>query len=1520
MRDDDPLLRLARAVADGSRIDWEAEFAAHPDLAPRLEQMRLLHAVAAQQHLSPADPPDGSASPGNRDTMTNRISGFVSGQILGGRYRIGTFLGAGGMGEVWQAFDLKLQVEVALKRVLWERPGGNDSRDRLRREVRTAREVVSPNVCRIFDLVEVDGQELVSMELVDGATLAAILKERGPIEPGEAMAIAQQFLAGLEAIHGAGLLHRDVKPGNIMVTRTGRVVLMDFGLARPLADGGAHSIAGTPAYMAPEQLRGGPLDARTDIYAAGVVLAEMVGTGGASGQTSREALWSGVRQDPPRLPAGPWQPVLIRAVARDREARPASARELMRALEQVTMRARGGDDVNPYPGLASFTEENTEYFFGREVEVEEMWRRLVRPSPHALIGPSGAGKSSFLRAGLLPARPEGWRCVICAPGGAPFVALAQALAPELAGDAEAVRQIVRFQETDVAVGLIAGWRRRHAEVLIIVDQFEELFTQCRPEVQRGFADLIGRLAVEADARVLLSMRDDFLFHCSGQPALAPIFAELTPLRPPAGTALRRAIVQPALKCGCRFEDETLPDEMINEVAEERGALPLLAFALARLWEKRDRDRGILTRTAYQEIGGVAGALARHAEATLERIGPGRETLVREIFRNLVTAQGTRAARDREDLLSVFPDRGPAAGVLDALVDARLLTSYESASGEEAGSPGRQQVEIIHESLLAAWPRLVRWRTQDADGAQLRDQIRQTARLWEERGRPPDLLWTGTSYREFLTWRERYPGGLTATEEAYARATIANAERRTRLRRLGVAAAFAALLAVVGVVGWYAHRESQARLRADASRIFALGQLQIEGDPTLALAFAIASLERADHPEVRRFAVDAMNRGPLYFNLEGSGTSGDRAFSPDGRWLAAGELNTGVIRLYSARGGSPAVLKGPGQHVWGVLFGQGSDALMTYASGTNLVQVWSVPEGRLIRSLSYGAENGRHFPLFLSSDGRQLLTASIEGSVTAESGQVRILRWPPEGGTPEVLDELENAGDPFVDSSGTEIAYLREGGIHLRSVEEFSSAAPRLVGRDPDARTLAVSGDAGLLATRDGEGAIHLWATRGSGGGPIAVLDSTEEVFGIRFNRSGTLLGFGHANGTARIWDLQSPPGTPPVELHGAGTLSGPAFHPGGEWAATSSNEQGVSLWPLPRRPARILVRVPGGVENRGLVFAPDSSWVASVSGTDRLTRWPLTRAAGRPLEIHVPSGVFALAAHPDGSRLLVGGTNGVSMVSFDGRPPKQLAGFAGWVWAVAFSRDGRFAAAGGGAYDMGREDRLIRVWNIRDGTFRDLRTTEGIYSLQFLSNDRILFLAGTTTAHKSLYRWTIGEGRADRLKEDFGAGTMLDLSPDGSTVFLEESIAAYGWVNTRLYGLEDEEVSGLFPDVGDCRHSRTGTLAVCAGLNNSVRVIPLDGRPAHDLIGHTGTVNEVAISTDDRWIVSAARDGTIRLWPMPEGDPILPLPGDQFLDRLRALTNVRVVLDASAPDGWKQVLDPPHPGWDTLPAPGTEPR
>ncbi|MGB5162312.1 MAG: serine/threonine-protein kinase, partial [Thermoanaerobaculia bacterium] len=178
---------------------------------------------------------------------------FSPGRLLGDRYRVESLLGRGGMGEVWRAYDLKLRLEVALKSLHPKLFETEDALELLRDEVRAAREVTSPNVCRLYDLVEVGDQEFVSMEYVDGVTLLEHLRRHGPLDLREANEIASQLLAGLETVHEAGLVHRDIKPENAMLTRSGRVVLMDFGLTSPSGSG---SIGGTPAYMPPEQARG----------------------------------------------------------------------------------------------------------------------------------------------------------------------------------------------------------------------------------------------------------------------------------------------------------------------------------------------------------------------------------------------------------------------------------------------------------------------------------------------------------------------------------------------------------------------------------------------------------------------------------------------------------------------------------------------------------------------------------------------------------------------------------------------------------------------------------------------------------------------------------------------------------------------------------------------------------------------------------------------------------------------------------------------------------------------------------------------------------------------------------------------------------------------------------------------------------------------------------------------------------------------------------------------------------------
>jgi len=201
---------------------------------------------------------------------------FLPGRLIAGRYRIIALLGKGGMGEVYRADDLTLGQAVAMKFLPDEALSNEGLLERFKNEVRIARRVSHPNVCRVYDVGEVDGQTFFTMEYVDGEDLASLLRRIGRLPQDKAVEMARQLCAGLSAAHTKGVLHRDLKPANIMLDGRGQVVITDFGLAGVADDiRGPEVRSGTPAYMAPEQLEGREVSTLSDIYALGLVLYEI---------------------------------------------------------------------------------------------------------------------------------------------------------------------------------------------------------------------------------------------------------------------------------------------------------------------------------------------------------------------------------------------------------------------------------------------------------------------------------------------------------------------------------------------------------------------------------------------------------------------------------------------------------------------------------------------------------------------------------------------------------------------------------------------------------------------------------------------------------------------------------------------------------------------------------------------------------------------------------------------------------------------------------------------------------------------------------------------------------------------------------------------------------------------------------------------------------------------------------------------------------------------------------------------
>ncbi len=560
----------------------------------------------------------------------------------------------------------------------------------------------------------------------------------------------------------------------------------------------ANRIAGTPLYMAPEIWRGEPGTRRADIYATGVLLYELC-TGAPPfadvslqelpqivNQRDATPLYSVAPAVDPRLAA-----IIDRCLRRDPAQRFASGDELREALEQLrpNQKAEALPEGNPYRGLLAFEAEHRGLFFGRKSEVGTILERL-RTDPFVLVvADSGIGKSSLCRAGVLPHVTDGalgggrtWTVRSMVPGKKPLAALCNELAPLIGLSEEALAAKLRTDPSELGRSLHKQLAADRGVVLFI-DQLEEIVTIGAADEATVVAEALGYLCSRIHSvRMLMTVRSDFLARVAALPGLGEELARgLYLLRPLMPERIKEAIAGPAATKGVHFENDELVDALANETARTDGGLPLLQFALTELWEVRQGP--VITQRDLDAIGGVSGALARHADQVMLSLPDEQRTEARRLLMALVTVEGTRARRSHDELV-----RTPvAAPALDALVKARLLVARDTGEGVS--------YEVAHEALLKGWEALRKWLDEHRESRAVRQRLEAAAAEWQRLTKHRDALWGPKQLAEVAILEAVDIG---AREAQFLDASRHALRRKQQLRRaLALLAPLAALLLYVG---------------------------------------------------------------------------------------------------------------------------------------------------------------------------------------------------------------------------------------------------------------------------------------------------------------------------------------------------------------------------------------------------------------------------------------------------------------------------------------------------------------------------------------------------------------------------------------------------------------------------------------------------------------------------------------------------------------------------------------------------
>ena len=1096
-------------------------------------------------------------------------------------YELRDVIGVGESSAVYRAFQPSIGREVAIKMIEAEHVNDLAYVARFEREAQIVANLEHPHILPLHDHWRDPTGAYLVMPLVRGGNLTEALRRGGwNLEP--ALRLLDEVGSALAYAHRRGVLHRDLKPENVLLDEDGNAYVSDFGIVpRHVREPEARQPS--TGLIAPEQARGEQPSTRSDIFALGALTFHLLAGVPHAGPAGIPDLSEARPDIPPSVAA-----VVARATASDPAERFTKVDEYLRELRRAAgvdvvagsdLVERGSEPIrNPYKGLRAFAEEDAVDFHGRSGLVNDLMERLNSHRLVTVVGPSGSGKSSVVRAGLIPALRAGglpdsrvWLVTDMFPGSYPFEELEAALS----------RVAVRaptglLNELTQPNGLLRVSKQilpgEDSTLLIVIDQFEELFSAVRSEeTRRLFLETLMTVAKDERSRirVVTTIRADFL----DRPLAYGDFAEalsdgIVTVGPPTRDGLAQAIAAPARTVGLELEPG-LVGRIIADVEGQPGALPLLQYALTEMFSHRERST--LTIAGYEVTGGVAGALGRRAEELFEGLSPAGQSAAREVFLRLVSVDElgavTRRRARQSELVSLAVDRSGLQSVLNAFGAFRLLTFDRDPVTRGP------TVEVAHEALLTDWPTLRSWIENARESLVLTRRVADSAREWVESNEDPSYLLRGVRLEDVEAWAARAEVVLTSDESRYVAASIeqrgadVSAARRRRRRTVAALAGGLVLVSALAVVAFLLRGVAQQEaLQARVRELATASDSQLGQNRELALLIAAeafdASIQGGADPNSE--AVSAMAQAIADWRLVTRFPAGPIVLpvaSPDGSLVAvSSKTSPGGVDVFETDGSLVGTLPGPEEPSVAAF------ALRFSPDGENIAVLYASPDVDAFRSVSDGVPDVRIFDLATMSSvlgldteqGWTEVSYSPDGDLLAMAfdREVRVVdstdgrelsRF--EGsslvGRPEFLDDddvlvpVEGSGftifsaadgsvldhievaelNPVVtatNDSRTHVAY--RAGEHVRVLELatgetiYDQTAPSVlsVALDPDATRLAHSGfDPTIYVEALIDGEMEL-----------ELAGTFENVLSLAFVGEKGLLSFGE---DALLWDV-SPEG------------------------------------------------------------------------------------------------------------------------------------------------------------------------------------------------------------------------------------------------------------------------------------------------------------------------------------------------------------------------------------------------------------